>query len=86
MSLKISVHHVSRKAFRKSLENDNGSPLIIFLSDEKFAGQAWPDRLLFGDMMRGDLMSCHIFLFSLFSLCVARLQKISYEEKAKRLL
>ncbi len=35
------------KAFRRSLENKGGIPTIIFLSDEKFAGRALPDRLLF---------------------------------------
>jgi hypothetical protein len=36
-----------RKALRRSLENKNGIPFIIFLSDEQFAGEASPDRLLF---------------------------------------
>jgi len=34
-------------AFRRSLENKGGTPTIIFLSDEKFAGEASPDRLHF---------------------------------------
>ncbi|MEI8174371.1 MAG: hypothetical protein WCG28_00280 [bacterium] len=34
------------KTLRRSLENKNGNPFIIFLSDEQFAGEASPDRLL----------------------------------------
>ena len=44
---KTLLTHVSRKAFRRHLENYNGTPFLIFLSGEKFAGQACPDRLLF---------------------------------------
>src|SRR3989338_2167891 len=43
---KILSSCVLRKAFRRSLENNNGIPLIIFLSDEKFAGQACPEDCL----------------------------------------
>ena len=43
----ISLTHVLRKAFRRSLENYNCIQLIILLRSEKFAGGAPPDRLLF---------------------------------------
>ena len=33
-------------AFRRNLENKGGTPTIIFLNDEKFAGKPLPDRLL----------------------------------------
>jgi hypothetical protein len=36
-----------QKALRRSLENKNGTPFIIFLNDEQFAGKALPDRLLY---------------------------------------
>jgi hypothetical protein len=41
-----ALRFVIFKALRRSLENKSGIPIIIFLSDEQFAGEASPDRLL----------------------------------------
>ena len=47
ISTKTTLSNISRKAFRRSLENYNGIPFLIFLSNEKFASPAGLDRLPF---------------------------------------
>ncbi len=42
-----SLKFMFQKALRRRLENKSGTPIIIFLIDEQFAGEASPDRLLY---------------------------------------
>ncbi len=70
-----------RKAFRRSLENKNSTLFIIFLNDEKFAGEASPDRLLFErSYLVFKYLNLKLYMSKQLKLKIVTPEKLVFEE------